>query len=134
MAALTNDQVQQQLTQAHEHNARLYASLDTLRTESSAAISQLRGLISQFGGGSKFDLLDIKAMQPGKFGGNLNDAFGPWVKTVASWFNMKKDGFQKALEWAQADEDVIDGDGLTAMNWDVAETANTKLYDFLYNV
>ena len=135
--SITAEQVQAQLTQTQSENLRLSTALDTLRSESHAAITQLRELIDKNGASKnhdRFDLLDMKAMAPGNFGGGRTELFSPWTKKIASWLNAKKDGFRKALEWAQDEELAIDHDGLTAMNWEFAEVANAKLYDFLYNV
>mgnify|MGYP007020036232 CR=1 FL=1 len=50
----------------------------------------------------KFDLLDLKTMQPEVFKGRRNDAFKPWARKLKSYSNAKRHGFRKALEWAEA--------------------------------
>ena len=43
----------------------------------------------------KFDLLDMKAMQPEMFKGRRNDAFKPWARKLKAYCNAKRQGFRK---------------------------------------
>jgi uncharacterized membrane protein len=77
----------------------------------------------------KFDLLDLKTMQPEVFKGRRNDAFKPWARKLKAYCNAKRQGFRKALEWAETQTEEITDLGL--MQWDQAIMADAKLHDFL---
>ena len=77
----------------------------------------------------KFDLLDLKTMQPEVFKGRRNDAFKPWARKLKAYCNAKRHGFRKALEWADAQTHEITD--LGPMQWDQAIVADAKLHDFL---
>ena len=77
----------------------------------------------------KFELLDLKTMQPEVFKGRRNDAFKPWARKLKAYCNAKRHGFRKALEWAESQTQEITD--LGPMQWDQAIVADAKLHDFL---
>ena len=77
----------------------------------------------------KFDLLDLKNMQPDKFRGRRVEAFKPWARKLKAYCNAKRGGFRKALEWAEKQSTkIVD---LTHCPWAEAQLADAKLHDFL---
>ena len=75
----------------------------------------------------KFDLLDMKTLQPEAFRGKQNETFKPWARKVKAFCNAKKMGFRKALEWAEKEPQEITS--LDGAQWREAEVANEKLHD-----
>ena len=115
------------------------AQLQGLRTESSDAVANLRGqvaLLEQVGRvgereGKGNKLINLKHFEPKIFSGNDGDPVKPWQKQVRQYCNAKQKGFRIALEWAEAQPDVITNDDLMGTDWAPAETANEELYEYL---
>ena len=115
----------------HEHDL-LKATSDQLfrvrQDEIRASEDKLQKLLF----GQKFDLLDLKALQPENFKGRRTDAFKPWARKLKAYCNAKRQGFRKALEWAENQQQEITD--LSGMAWDHAIAADAKLHDFLLMV
>ena len=77
----------------------------------------------------QFDLLDLKEMKPGEFRGRRSENFKPWARKLKAYCNGKRDGFRRALEWAEAQKQEITD--LSGSGWEPAAAADTKLHDFL---
>jgi len=117
------------------------AQLETLRQESSEAVSNLRGqvaLLEQAGRGGDRDgknkgnrLINLKHFEPKVFSGKDGDPVKPWQKQVRAYCNAKEKGFRVALEWAEAQPENITNDDLLGTDWAPAETANEELFEYL---
>ena len=92
-----------------------------------SAEDRLRNLLFR----QQFDLLDLKDLKPGDFKGRRTENFKPWARKLKAYCNGKRDGFRKALEWAETQQSEIQSLAGMSPAWDHAEAANTKLYDFL---
>ena len=139
-------QLQAEMAQARDQIARMASAHDglqkahlALRDESDALfkarqfeIEQSERKLEKLLFNQKFDLLDLKAMQPEVFKGRRAEAFKPWARKLKAYCNAKRGGFRKALEWAQQQtEEIMD---LTHCPWEHAQTADAKLHDFLLMV
>ena len=114
------------LRQAHE---ALRAATDTALQARAAEIANAEVKLQRLLLKEKFDLLDIKTMQPENFHGKQTETFKPWARKVKAFCNAKKAGFRKALEWAEAQETEISAPG--SCGWEHADAADEKLLDFL---
>ena len=66
----------------------------------------------------QFDLLDLKEMKPGEFRGRRSENFKPWARKLKAYCNGKRDGFRRALEWAEAQKQEITD--LSGSGWEPA--------------
>ena len=132
--------MQLQLDQSTEQNTRLATALDLLRQESHTRIVTMQAEITAFRGipsSEKIQLIDLKTYQPDTFGGTISELYKPWAKKAKAYCNAKCQGFRKAMEWAEARMMSIGSDPssvLSQLNWEQAETADAKLYDFLCTI
>ena len=122
-----------QLRGAHD---ALRTAHDALRTATdnelqrkAAEITASEDKLSRLLFNRKFELLDMKTLQPETFRGRAHEAFKPWARKVKAFCNAKRQGFRKALEWAEKQPHEITD--LSVMGWTHAEAANEKLHDFL---
>ena len=136
---------QQRLTLSESHAMKMAESLDKLRgdtdrvlTEANTKIAELQAQGSQGGrdGGGwnkedRIDLVDIRAMDPGQFGGSEKESWRIWSKRVKAYCNARTPGFRKALEWAEAETVPIDTASLAVLSWKHADLASSKLFDML---
>ena len=137
--ATTRDQLTR-MAGAHDALQANYTALQTsheaLRQASQAAwtakdaeIAATEQKLKQLLFTQKFDLLDMKTLQPEVFKGRQSDTFKPWARKVKAFCNAKKAGFRKALEWAELQQtEILDP---SAMGWEQATVADEKLHDFL---
>ncbi len=153
--------LQQRTHLSEQHGLRLAESLDKLRAESEDALRNAHNKIALLETGRRdqeealrnahskiamietgrrdqdprgergMQLVDVKTMQPVIFSGKLQESYKHWAKKVKAFCNARKPGFRQALEWAELESTAIDSDSLTALQWDAAEQANSKLYDLL---
>ena len=130
--ATTRDQMSQMavahdsLRQAHE---ALRTATDTALQARAQEIAISEAKLQRLLLTQKFDLLDMKTLQPDTFHGKQNEAYKPWARKVKAFCNAKKSGFRKALEWAEHQQGEIRD--LSPMGWDQAVAADEKLHDFL---
>ena len=115
-------------------------SLDKLRAETDQALREANGKLEELkkgGGGGNYnkeervDLIDIKAMNPGNFGGTATESWRLWSKRVKAYCNARTPGFRKALDWAEAETVPIDAASMSVLAWAPAEVASSKLFDML---
>ena len=139
-------QLQAELAQTREQLGRMAASHDNLQHAHLALRSEADGLFRQQRDEiqrseekvakllftQKFDLLDLKAMQPEVFKGRRNEPFKPWARKMKAYCNAKRGGFRAALTWAEGQTGEITD--LSGMAWDQAQVADAKLHDFLLMV
>ncbi len=132
---LRADAMAQQLTQSQGHIERLGGEMDKLRSESSAAIAELRGQLAtakaEPRGEKVLNLVNSKSFEPKIFTGGHNENFRSWAKTVKNFCNSQRHGFRQALEWAEREKDQIDQNDLDMLSWPHVNAANTTLYDML---
>ena len=114
------------LQQAHE---ALRQASEAAFQAKTAEIQASEAKLSRLAFNQKFDLIDMKTLQPETFKGKHNEAFKPWAKKVKAFCNAKKAGFRKALDWAETQAQEITN--LAAMGWPDATAADEKLHDFL---
>ena len=84
-----------QLRAAHE---ALRLASDNALNQRAAEIAAMEQKLQQLLFNQKFDLLDMKTLQPEVFKGKHTEAFKPWAKKVKAFCNAKKAGFRKALD------------------------------------
>ena len=109
-----------------ERTRALHDAATTARmAEIAASEKKLQGLLFS----QKFDLLDMKTLQPETFRGRHHEPFKPWARKVKAFLNAKRTGFRKALEWAEAQPAEIRD--LEAISWEHSAAADEKLHDFL---
>ena len=114
------------LRQAHEAlRSATDLALQARTNEIATAEMKIRQLLFT----QKFDLMDMKTLQPETFKGKQSEAFKPWARKVKAFCNAKKAGFRRALEWAETQQTEIQD--LTGASWEHADVANEKLHDFL---
>ena len=118
MDAMRNEIValQQRLVLAEEHGVQAAEVLEKLRSETDAARKQANARID---GGyhreDRLEPLDVKSMLPKVFKGSADESYKQWAKKVKAYCNSRKDGFRKALEWAEAETVPVDENSLTAL-------------------
>ena len=106
-------QLSDELNIARAQIAQLSAAQDTLRAQAVAAISASEArtavLIQQHntgGGGGKgsdwLELVDFKVAAPANFHGKREESWKFWSRSFKTYCNVRKDGFKRALEWAEA--------------------------------
>ena len=134
--------LQQQLEQSRIHTVAITENLEKLRTESSGAVQELRAqlaamkiIVDEKGKPKEkeMELLNLKHLEPKTFAGAKDDSYKSWSKKLKTYCNARKDGFRKALEWAEKEEHTVDMDIMNA-TWDWARTGNTKFHDLLMNI
>lgn len=122
-----------QMAQQHDALRLAHESLrnatDTTLQARAAEIQASEAKLRQLLFNQKFDLLDMKTLQPEAFKGKQAEAFKPWARKVMAFCNAKKAGFRKALEWAATQTAEITDP--TNSGWDKADVADEKLHDFL---
>ena len=99
---------QAQLLQSQDHTARLSEALETLRSESSDAVAEVRRQLAAAEvklhamgtstSNRKESLLDLKEFHPKIFAGKDSDNVKPWAKRVRSYCNGRKKGSTVALD------------------------------------
>ena len=136
-------QLSDELNVARGQIAQLSAAQDTLRAQAAFAIAaseaRTAALIQQQnssgGGGGKGDwleLVDFKVAKPADFHGKREESWKLWSRSFKTYCNVRKEGFRKALEWAEAFQgQVISEATIDQINWPLARAADTKLFDFL---
>ena len=112
-----------QLTASHQH---LYSESTRLFQKRFDEVQELERKLAQGLFRQQFDLLDLKAMRPDRFGGGRNEAWRPWSKKFKAYCNGRAAGFRAALDWAEKETSEITS--LTASPWDKAEQADPKLH------
>ena len=124
-----------QLSEANAQIGLMSVALDTLRTESVAAVMDLRRqLASATSAGTKakdVNFINTKVFEGGKYTGGAKESFKTWAKKVKIYLNSQHRGMRQALELSEdASTKVVVGD-LKGLDWQFAVEANEKLYDFL---
>ena len=103
--AQTRSQMQM-MAASHDNLQRAHEALkgqsDALFRQRAEEIKASEDKLSRLLFSQKFDLLDMQAMQPEMFKGRRNDAFKPWARKLKAYCNAKRQGFRKALEWAES--------------------------------
>ena len=124
------------ITQQHD---ALRAAHDALNSAAQTALQQRANEILQMEGNLKglifrqqFDLLDAKDLKPDNFKGRKTENFKPWAKKFKAYCNSKRSGFRKALEWAEKEK--VEIQDVRHSNWEMAEAADSKLYDYLLQI
>ena len=118
MAATVEQAIQVLNLQLSEANAQIglmSAALDTLRTESVAAVQDLRRqLASAATTGAKakdVNFINTKVFEGGKYTGGAKESFKTWAKKVKIYLNSQHRGMRQALELSEdASTKVIVGD------------------------
>ena len=87
------------LTRSH---GALNSQSDALFRQRAEEIKASKDKVSHLFFTQKFNLLDMKAMQPEMFKGRRLDAFKPWARKLKLYCNAKRQGFRKAFGWAEA--------------------------------
>ena len=134
-------QLSDELNVARTQIAQLTAAQDQLRAQTAAAIAQSEArtaaLVQQHnasngGPADRIDLVDFKATKPAEFHGKREESWKLWSRSFKTYCNVRKEGFRKALEWAEAFQgQVISEATIDQMNWPIARAADSKLYDSL---
>ena len=128
---------QQRLVLSEQQASRLAEGVDKLKAEMEAAMANAQARIAELeqrgngGGQDRIDLVDIKNMDPGTFGGGPSESWKVWSKKVKAYTNARFSGFRAALEWAEAEVSPIDAAALTTMQWQHVDNANARLHDML---
>ena len=115
------------LTTSHQ---LLNTEADRLFREKAAEIQALEQRLSATLFAQKFDLLDLKTMMPEHFAGKRNEAWKPWQRNFKAYCNGKAQGFRSALEWAELQQQPLQGN-FHGCPWGKAQEADAKLHDFL---
>ena len=120
-------QAHDELRTAHEALRQAAENANSVRmAEIQASENKLKQLLFN----QKFDLLDMKTLQPEAFHGKQTEAFKPWARRVKAFCNAKRPGFRAALEQAEKKKEEIHS-AASDLQWDHSETADEKLHDFL---
>ena len=117
--------LQQQLEQNRQHTSQLVTSLENVRNEASAAVAELRrqlAEVQQLGGGGgrdpedpeRMNLLNLRTLEPKVFSGSKDSSYKVWAKRIKTYCNVQKDGFRKAMEWAESEDKTVDMDIMVA--------------------
>ena len=145
MAAAALQQLADELAVARTQITQLSTAQDELRSQAQAAIaaSEARSaaLIQQMNAGGaghsgaseRIELVDFKVNKPENFHGRREESWKSWSRQFKVYCNVRKEGFKKALEWAEAYEgDMLNEHTIDQMQWPSARLADAKLYDFLF--
>ena len=138
-------QLADELNGARGQIAQLSAAQDTLRAQAAspiasseartAALIQQQNTSGLGGGGGKGDwleLVDFKVSKPADFHGKREESWKLWSRSFKTYCNVRKECFRKAVGWAEGyTGQVINETSIDEMQWPLARTADTKLYDFL---
>ena len=124
-----------QLNEANAQITIMSNALDTLRTESVAAVLELRRQLASSAHTSNnpknVKFINTKTFEGGKFAGGVKESFKAWAKKVKIFLNSQHRGMRQALEVSEeAGTKVVVGD-LKGLDWQFAVEANEMLYDFL---
>ena len=143
MAAEEIANLNAQLEQNRQHTAQLVTNLESVRAEASNAVSELRRQIAELqqrGGGTagkedpdKMNLLNLRTLEPNVFTGAKDENYKIWSKRIKTYCNVQRDGFRKALTWAEEEEKAVDMD-IMAATWPWATVGDKKLHDMLLNI
>ena len=91
-----------QLGEANAQIAFLSTALDTLRTESVAAVLDLRRQVATNAPASSkpknVQFINTKTFEGGKFAGGVKESFKAWAKKVKIFLNSQHRGMRQALE------------------------------------
>ena len=79
------------------HNL-LKSETERMLKEREDEIKKSEAKLAQFLFTQKFDLVELKTLQPEVFKGRRAENFLPWAKKVKTFCNAKKQGFRRALE------------------------------------
>ena len=101
-----------QLSEANAQISLMTTAFDTLRTESVAAVQDLRRRLTSAeaaGGKSKdVNFINTKTFEGGKFYGNAKESFKAWSKKVKIYLNSTRSGMRQALEISEeSDQKVV---------------------------
>ena len=128
-----------QLSEANTQIEYLSKALDQLRTESVAAVLELRRqqAASTASGAptsmtpKNVQFVNTKTFEGGKFSGGIKESFKAWAKKIKIFLNAQHRGMRQALDTSEeATAKVIVAD-LKGLDWQFAVEANEMLYDFL---
>ena len=123
-------QVTQRLDALTASHQALNNEADRLFQQKTAEIHALEQRLSATLFTQKFDLLDLKTMMPEHFAGKRNEAWKPWQRKFKAYCNGKAQGFRSALEWAELQQQPLQGN-FASCPWNKAQEADAKLHDFL---
>ena len=128
-----------QLIEANTQIAYLSTALDTLRTESVAAVLELRRqqAASAASGAptstkpKNVQFVNTKTFEGGKFSGGIKESFKAWAKKIKIFLNAQHRGMRQALDTSEeATAKVVVAD-IKGLDRQFAVEANEMLYDFL---
>ena len=136
------------LTSSQAQVASLSTAIDSLRAESSNAVTELRALLAtEQQRGQAFDarlgherggreprpvtFVNVKVFDGGVFTGAKTENYRTWSKKAKIYCNALSRGFKKAMELAEGQATSVDVDALNLTGWTEAVEADQKLYDFL---
>ena len=146
MAEAAMSQMAAELQQARAQIGQLAASQDQLKAQAMQAIAASEALtnaalaqLHAAGGGGggpgaidRIELVDFKVNKPEAFHGKREESWKLWSRQFKTYCNVRKDGFKKALEWAEVYlGPIINDQSIDSMGWASARLADTRLYDFL---
>ena len=124
-----------QLGEANAQIAFLSTALDTLRTESVAAVLDLRRQVATNAPASSkpknVQFINTKTFEGGKFAGGVKESFKAWAKNVKIFLNSQHRGMRQALEVCEETGNKFFVADLKGLDWQYAVEANAMLYDFL---
>ena len=124
-----------QLGEANAQIAFLSTALDTLRTESVAAVLDLRRQVATNAPASSkprnVQFINTKTFEGGKFAGGVKESFNAWAKKVKIFLNSQHRGMRQALEVSEETGNKVVVADLKGLDWQFAVEANEMLYDFL---
>ena len=123
-----------ELAQAQENlKAQAQAAITASEQRSAALIGQVRAATQQGSNPQdKIELVDFKVNKPTEFHGRREESWKAWSRQFKVYCNVRKDGFKRALEWAEQQSATIDTHLIDHMGWEFARAADSRLYDFLF--
>ena len=136
-------QLSTELTSARAQILRLASEQQALRAAVAAEIAaseeRTNNLLAKLGraeasSAERFDLIDFKSVKPDNFRGLRTESWKVWSRQFKTYCNMRREGFRKALDWAETFQgDIINDTTIDEMSppWPAARLADAKLYDFL---
>ena len=114
---------------ARQQISDLAAAQTVLKTQAQEAIAaserrsadlarQLAAAASQTGAAAeRIDLVDFKVNKPEPFFGRRDESWKSWSRQFKTYCNVRKDGFKKALEWAERQSVPIDNSHIDNMGY-----------------
>ena len=88
---------QQRLVLSEQQSSRLAEGIDKMKADMEAAVAQAQARITELeqrgaSGKDRMDLVDIKSMDPGNFGGGPTESWRIWNKKAKAYTNARSPG------------------------------------------